>query len=509
MAERSESRIPDRKQLEALVLACRADQSGAGSCVLWRDDVADGPAACLTVGIPDTRDSVQHDAVRPENPCPEVLRNRLIWWPRGMVTGRRIAIVSSRTGARHDQHAWWYDLLRTVVLRVDRAEECLVSVRGTASHEAVWRAAELFGIPRLNISTDDRCVDRQELVAWLNERLQGVCQPDPSAAAIEFSAEVSPVLSDVSHPEDSRPAASHPDRDAVLCSAGDRSYVLACRSGGHVHRLLTARLDSAAPLVLVARSSGTKSDCFDELVQGGGVPWLVDGVSEDEQHAAHQTTSGCAESSQLQARPKNAVLSDGPLERPEEWLCHWTRPCFGAWPGQSGTDYLDELLLGCETADRSALATLLRMVSQRQVLASLIRGPHHAVSFTEVPLTAFRQRRVYRRHRRRWDFEPWGIAVRRSSLQSMGARPVCYGGTDDPIAEEDAESVWFQPATDRSGKTDWTTEREWRLAEDLLLDRLPVSAICLFVDTAAEADIVRAQCSWPVVKLPPADGSAD
>jgi hypothetical protein len=60
----------------------------------------------------------------------------------------------------------------------------------------------------------------------------------------------------------------------------------------------------------------------------------------------------------------------------------------------------------------------------------------------------------------------------------------------------------FQPATDQSGSIDWREEQEWRLMNDLRLDVLPDAAICLFVDSPAEAEFIRQQGEWPVVVVP-------
>ena len=451
--------------------------------ILWQSDASDKRSPCLTVGLPRQNANDRLDA----------FTGRLVWWPQGVVTLRRIAVMSSRIAARHDQQTWWFDLLRTAILRIEPSEECVFAVQGTSTHDAAMRAAEIFGVPRFGVSVDDGDATDEELTRWLAYYVNDM-QPGTGTEDLEgWQAHLSPRLISDRPPKTVNPA---PLRDRVTTAAGERSYVLACRQDGHIYRSVKASLNTSgdySTLICVAKSPGTSADCMNELSQLGAIPWLVDGISSratlDDGHVEIQDCSA-------------EEAKDGPLDQPQDWLCHWTRPCGGPWPGQPDTDYLDELLLGCTTADRSALATLLRIVSHRIVLASTIRNSHMAVSFTEVPLSTFRQRRVYRRHRRRYDFEPWGIAIRRDLLVQRGAQTVQYGVKDSDQADMNTASVWFQPATDQSGRIDWREEQEWRLADDLRLDEFHDSAICLFVDSPAEANIVRAQSNWRVVVVP-------
>jgi len=425
-----------------------------------------------------------------------VFAGRLIWWPQGIIHHRRVAILSSRIPARHDLQQWWFDLLRTAVFRVRVDEECAVAVTGTAAHKAVTRAAEIFGVPVLSITVDDRTVTEEELLQWLICCVDESSQEESDDHAGARRAFLSPQLESVAANCEVEQSPQPPLRDRFAMAAGERCYVLACRLGGHVDQCLRTGLlaeSASVALVFVSDGPGTTEDCLNDLTECGAIPWLVDGI-------AVQNTS--PRNPKLTVAVSAETATDGPLRHPQDWLCHWTRPCGGPWPEQPATEYMDELLLGCETADRSALATLLRIVSSRVVLASVIRHQQRAVSFTEVPLNTFRERRIYRRHRRRYDFEPWGIAIRRDVLVQRCVQPVQYGTPMSQPTDAEATSVWFQPATDQSGQIDWREEREWRLVNDLELHGVSTSAICLFVDTSSEAEIVRAMCDWPVVVVP-------
>jgi hypothetical protein len=172
---------------------------------------------------------------------------------------------------------------------------------------------------------------------------------------------------------------------------------------------------------------------------------------------------------------------------------------------------LDELLLGWPEGRHSAFAALARIVLQRLLMGSgqAIRGGYRVVCFTAVPLAELPRLRVFRAHRGRWDFEPYGICIRRDWLQRHGARPVLYG--DRPLWERlpERDRPFFQVACSRtSGGSliDWTAEREWRCIGDIDLTELGEREAIVFVPTAREAAAMAAISPWPVAVL---DTAAD
>lgn len=110
--------------------------------------------------------------------------------------------------------------------------------------------------------------------------------------------------------------------------------------------------------------------------------------------------------------------------------------------------------------------------------------------------------RVFRTHRHRWDFEPYGLAVRREWLQHCGARPVIYG--DDAKWEELSEQdrPWFQRQGTRVGRRgksiDWRIEGEWRVRGDVDLANVPSDSALVFVPDVAAARRIASISPWPV-----------
>jgi hypothetical protein len=158
-------------------------------------------------------------------------------------------------------------------------------------------------------------------------------------------------------------------------------------------------------------------------------------------------------------------------------------------------------------ASHSAGAALERIVVQRKIVAAShsIRGGTKAISWTEVPLVDLPKLRVFRPHRGRWDFELYGICVRRELLQRRGAQPVIYGDETDWQELSADKRPYFQrrQTRPRGGRRplDWTQEREWRHLGDLDLDSVGAEDAFLFVPSQEEAERLAEWSRWPVVVL--------
>ena len=94
---------------------------------------------------------------------------RMFFWPQGIPAQRRVSIISSRLKQRLDQESWWFDLLRTAVLRTDPTLDLLCVVTETASRRFVCRAAELFGrsVLEFHLDSHDQPVPEDAVSKWL------------------------------------------------------------------------------------------------------------------------------------------------------------------------------------------------------------------------------------------------------------------------------------------------------------------------------------------------------
>ena len=88
---------------------------------------------------------------------------RLMWWPRGVPEGRKVAWASSRLGRAIDERPDWFAVLRSAAAKFDPARDVLLTAPSTTVDRFLERAAILFGLRRLRVHLDER----RSLVDWL------------------------------------------------------------------------------------------------------------------------------------------------------------------------------------------------------------------------------------------------------------------------------------------------------------------------------------------------------
>lgn len=396
----------------------------------------------------------------------------------------RVGFLSSRLGRAWDARPEWFLYLRAALRRCRDARRTAVTAVGTAAEPFVTRGAAMYGVSLLRLEPDD---------------------DSPDAAILRQSS---------------------------------RLYVLSARTGGNVARLVNHWLSDAtcdpANVWLPEHPELIPAKLRSEWRERGATCWRVQGhADETTARFAPSNVPGNVPGDVSSNAPRNVVpgnVSHGLSgDVPEDAsrrelhelalfpscdvLLHCTRRREGPWPDQSRDDYLAELILGSPSADRSPLAALRRILVERRIRASslAIRGGYPVVSFTAESLENLPRLRAFRSHRHRWDFEPFGVAIRRDWLVSRGARPVIYGDSGDWDRLADVDRPFFQlhATRERSGRimADWTVEREWRSPADIDLTEIPASAAWVFVPDAAAAREVARLARWPVVLVPGAGES--
>ncbi|MCX7420254.1 MAG: hypothetical protein NT013_12030 [Planctomycetia bacterium] len=463
----------------------------------------------------------------------------LIWWPHGIPVGRKVAWVSSRLGRAIDERHDWFAVLRSAAAKLDAEQDLLLTSSSTTTGRFLERAATLFGLRLLRIQMETN----RSLSEWLirlRRELWQQCLLTDSTELLQTSKIAFPPLS---LPQWNRASAlrnteratnvvqksgDHRDRlsgiasamispancvssidpdlltlplaDRALLSAADQVVALQVRPQGNLHMLLKRRLREVA-----CKPGSTWLALGDQLVPNeiaidlqslGAVGWYL--------WPKEKTT---AEKDQGDENtPRAAVLRQVPW--PEgSYLVHWTRRRFGPWPDQSTDEFMDDLLLSRADRSHSAFATLARIVNQRRLIASSsgLRGGFRVVCFSGTPLSEFPQKRIFRRHRGRWDFELFGLCINRDWLAKQGARPVIYGDekTRPTLADSD-KPFWQQRHTqsrDNAAAIDWSAEAEWRVPQDLDLKQAPPDAVLLFAPNTSEAQALSAISPWPIVAL--------
>ncbi len=462
------------------------------------------------------------------------------WWLSPELPAReRVAVVSSRTPRMLDPAGPWLHGLRAALARIAERDALAVVADGTAAcdlvRHGVRRAGQsLFSLVPCDLGVCPLATWAKRWLAWLATTDSEPSLTPPHAAAASVDAWGIPVEA-LPRPANTHEPAAIPERDRALVAWADEIIVLGVRPGGNVHRLLRRRLEEDRARVLLVDLPGLgHARTRSELERHGATSWIPPSEISGEarrsaaQRPVHTTHDVATAEAELRAENTPSLArGPGPLvpvsalggprriapPPPPAWdyLTHTTRACAGAWPGESLERHRDDLLDGRPASDHSAFAALVRIARERLLRASgrAIRGGYAVICFTAVPLDELPRLNVFRVHRGRWDFEPYGIVIRRLWLERRGARPVRYAAAADWAGIAELDRPFFQLA--RGGRRpgrgsaatgiDWTVEREWRHRGDLDLGELAAEDVMLFVPGVAEAAELARATAWPVTVL--------
>ncbi len=170
-----------------------------------------------------------------------------------------------------------------------------------------------------------------------------------------------------------------------------------------------------------------------------------------------------------------------------DYLFHYTRACAGPWPGQSYHQYLLDLLDGHPLSGHSALETLIRIIQDGLIRASsrMVRGRGTVICWSSHPPQELFVMRKWNRALARWTVEPYGVAVRRDILRSLGAKPAIYGSEQVYFRLVESERHRFQLSRSDPSAS-WRHEREWRLRGSLTFGKIKSDKGFVFVQTNDE-----------------------
>lgn len=451
------------------------------ACALQPHEFAHG--AALTLGVP--RD--HHAAIE------RWLGPRLAWWPQGIPVGHWVGLVSSRLGRELDLRRAWFTVLRAACGKFGKRQSLLVTAQGTTTAQFVCRCSTLFNTEVLQIHEP---AHQQTIVDWLRQ-IASTCMGNQHPNRYEVF--LSPPLCE-SSPEKTDQE-DIPFRDRAVVAFSDELIVLHARSRGVIDHLVSRRLADDAwskPSIYVALGAGlTSTRLADQFMSAGAVGWIV--------QEPLQTTPAANRNDDATGDGTDAPIIPMPVVETWDFLSHFTRRRYGPWPDQSEGEFLDDLILEREGADHSALASLRRILGQRRIAGTgeAIRGGFRVVSFTAVPLPEMQSRRVFRPHRGRWDFEPYGLCIRRDWAVARSMKPVNYGDESLWNQLSPAEQPFFQLSHTHNDEPqqviDWTGEQEWRHLGDVEISDLPPDAGLVFVPTWAEAESLASVSRWPIV----------
>ena len=400
---------------------------------------------------------------------------------------RLATIVCSRLGRRQQHVPRWPQLLELAIRDIQLNSFQLLYHAETTLGDAAQEFAHRAGVPAVELKLSQ---PKQELVSWIKDCSEQIAEStDPSRLLF-----VSPVLG-------SEPARlAEPLRDTTLIGLADRVFGLSIRKGGNLESLIERRISEQRSkhfsvgyvFLAIDESKPKELEKVQDWMDRGAVGWHVldsdKTLSSDSScafHCKHRKHQGT-----YQFCLSLATFETG-ANGSTEWLAHCTRT-------SSSSEKVADAMHRGRSAVASPWISLNQICAQERLVASsrLTQGDQRCVSFSAVGLAELLSRRVFRSHLGRWDWEPYGLLIRRSALEEMGCRPVIYGepGERDNLAA--AEKPFFQAR----GKTmDWTQEHEWRFLGDLDLNKFNRNDLRIFAETQDQAYQLARSYPWTVI----------
>ncbi len=215
--------------------------------------------------------------------------------------------------------------------------------------------------------------------------------------------------------------------------------------------------------------------------------------------------------------PRFSIEYNQPLSRPArynietvnrrypaiDYIIHWTRTCHGPWPGEKESRYYERLLKSGDEYTNNGFNTLINIIREQRIRASSrkIRKGIRAVGFSDMNPGEMLGWMRWLPKRVNWNFEPYGVGIRKDTAIRMGIRPVIYGGRDDYDKIPADDRPYFQGAGEKD--VDWRQEREWRHIGDLDLSAIPEKDFIYYVWRGSESGLLDIARDSKVVVLGP------
>jgi hypothetical protein len=181
-----------------------------------------------------------------------------------------------------------------------------------------------------------------------------------------------------------------------------------------------------------------------------------------------------------------------------DYITHWTRTCYGPWPGEKRAEFYQRLLNSKNEYPNNAFNTLSNIIKEQKIQASShkIREGWSVIGFTEASPPDVLKLLRWCPKRVNWSFEPYGIAISKRAAGRLGIRPVLYGTDQTYEKLPQSEKPYFQ----NKGKSDvdWSREQECRHLGDLDLHLIAPDEIAYLVWNQDEACRIKSITGGPV-----------
>jgi hypothetical protein len=391
----------------------------------------------------------------------------------------RTAVVNSRRPRELTPGTTWAEVTRAMTVHEGRQDRTLVSGLGNYAYELVCHLAKRHTFPLIAVCDGPLPIMETPAKRSRFFRTYGSLLPPKQCLLI------SPFPPGWKCPGKSALGV----RDRTVFHLADRILAAEINPDGNMFDLLSARI-SAGHSTRVWRPAGVgvQAEGNLRLLDCGAKPFVFDLKNY------------------LPSAPK--VHSRAPLTNLDiqdmskcRWLIHFTKTWRGPWPGQNKNDFYRSIMDNEPGAGHLAIDSLIRILTEMQIRAGnrIIRGGHAVVSFTACDWDRLSELFLWRPALGRPTMEPYGIAVEKQFLFEMGARPAVYGGDDAWRRLPKEQKYRFQASG--PSESPWSREREWRLAGDLDLRRVPQDRCLILAPTRFEAERAQAATNFPVMVL--------
>ncbi|MDR3557460.1 MAG: hypothetical protein P4L55_22105 [Syntrophobacteraceae bacterium] len=421
--------------------------------------------------------------------CPGIL------FGKGCPPGRSplLAVFNSRKPRLVSPDSKWLDVMRSFLHALDRRGIGLAGSTGTLTYDLASVFALRRGLLQLLVAPFPLLTAKRQLRRTFGD-----------------DADRIPVISCMLHAASCPAKLSMRCRDRLLADLADFHLILEIRSRGNLLAVLE-QIQSKSPRPQFVLKPETP-----RAANAGNFTLLKDfaehaiGFKSPRPREPVRIWSAAASNS---PRPSGNLLRG--LDRAPrgnvsqcvsqgDYLFHYTRACGGPWPGETYRQYLLGLLETPSLRGRSALDVLVRIAREGLLRAGcrMIRGGTPVVCWSSLPPHELFLIRKWRQGFARWTVEPYGVAVRRDVLRSLGAKPAVYGSEQVYSVLPDSEKYRFQVSSSGLSAA-WRHEREWRIAEDLALGGIKPHQGFYFVQTTQEAEKLNgsAALGLPVVAM--------
>ncbi len=407
-----------------------------------------------------------------------------------------VSVVSSRIGKNTDQKSDWFDALRTFAIQQRNENLCVLTAAPTTTFPYLCRLSELYGFELMVLVPSSTHSPPRPSGATQRGLLKNFPNATTRYASYHWQSETE------------IQANSQPNVDQLIIDLAEECFVISCRKNGRVYQAVKARLQNgnSKRTRLLINPQLTPQRASVELTNLGAIPWWLYELrppnatsGEDSQDSLASTEKQRKSLIKFTNAPQRVIP---PCEN-HQFLIHWTRQSTGPWPGQPYREFLDDLLFRSPTRGQGGLSTLKRILAQQVIRGTntLSRGTEKVTCLTSTPLSQYADRRIFRSHLSRWDFEHYGLAIDCEFLKKLGARPVLYGTDTDWNRLSNLDRPFFQLETSTGTSIDWKAEKEWRVRGDLDLKKIPRHRAFVFVKTKQERTALQKHSRWPVVSV--------